>query len=98
AGRAPRTLHRSVCANGCMVHDGRLNSNTCSFASAMTHRGKPATVSRTRCAAGPAIMASTRFFRRAVRDAARHGFDRFAWNPVRSMEPASVLAHPRRPT
>ncbi|KVC19053.1 hypothetical protein WI70_16965 [Burkholderia cepacia] len=64
----------------------------------MTHRGKPAAVSRTRCAAEPAIMASTRFFRRAARDAARHSFDSFAWNPVRSIGPASVLAHSRRST
>lgn len=48
----------------------------------MTHRGKPATVSRTRRVAGPAIMASTECFLRVARDAARHGFDSFAWNPA----------------
>jgi hypothetical protein len=48
----------------------------------MKHRGKPATVSRTRCVAGPAIMASTGCFLRVARAAARHGFDSFAWTPA----------------
>lgn len=48
----------------------------------MTHRGKPTTVSRTQCVPGAAIMASTGFRCGAAHDAARHGFDSFAWNPA----------------